>query len=218
MSLPAQAADTQTSVYRYYDRDGLLLYVGITGRGTARNAEHNKTKDWWQFVVRQNVDHYRTREEAHTREVELIEDHTPPFNTQHNPAAAAMRAAYFQYRALPSAQRHVSPIAIEQALERKLPLHFARQRRERGQVEMATHIEHLPLARLIFHTPGISVFHADRRRSVGSFYGVASRGPFTAIQLHVRDPEIEIARGVAHVRRNHPKGTSYRIAQIWLES
>lgn len=48
--------DTPTSLYKYYDRDGVLLYVGITGRGDTRNAEHNKTKFWWKFVSRQSME------------------------------------------------------------------------------------------------------------------------------------------------------------------
>lgn len=41
-----------TSVYRYYDENGLLLYVGITSRGSVRQREHNGDKEWWRFVHR----------------------------------------------------------------------------------------------------------------------------------------------------------------------
>lgn len=38
--------DDRTSLYRYFDDGGALIYVGITGRGIARNVEHDKTKCW----------------------------------------------------------------------------------------------------------------------------------------------------------------------------
>lgn len=73
-----------TSVYLYFDRGNLLLYVGITSRGPMRQHEHNTDKDWWTYVVRQQVEHYPTRAEALQRERELIELLSPPFNSKHN--------------------------------------------------------------------------------------------------------------------------------------
>lgn len=77
--------DGRTAVYRYYDRFGTLLYVGITGRGHRRFAEHVRTKDWWPYVASQEVEHYPTRSDAEDRERYLVEALTPPFNTAMNP-------------------------------------------------------------------------------------------------------------------------------------
>lgn len=88
-----------TSVYLYYDSSDILIYVGITSRGIKRNVEHNTTKDWWRFVARQEVEHFDTRGEALAREKQLIVKHSPPFNTQHNPAVAKVRSAYLLFRA-----------------------------------------------------------------------------------------------------------------------
>lgn len=85
---------TPTSVYRYYDRAGLLLYVGITSRGTRRQAEHNADKEWWPFVTSQDVEHYPARAEAAAREKALIREFRPPFNKLHNPDFANLRALY----------------------------------------------------------------------------------------------------------------------------
>lgn len=94
-STPAQQPDERpTSVYRYYDRNGLLIYVGITNQGIGRNRQHNADKDWWRFVLRQDVTHFRTRQAALDEERNLIQQHRPPFNTQHNPDVADRRAAY----------------------------------------------------------------------------------------------------------------------------
>lgn len=83
-----------TSVYLFYDKHGLLLYVGITSRGVARQSEHNSTKEWWPYVARQEVEHYPNRRHAAERERGLIRRFRPPFNKQHNPDHEATRAAY----------------------------------------------------------------------------------------------------------------------------
>lgn len=109
-----------TSVYRYYDQYGVLLYVGITDRGTERNREHNRDKDWWVLVSRQEVDHHPDRASALTAEAALIRKHQPPFNTQHNPNQQASQEMYFRFRTF----RHISAFDIYQNLEwhRRLPL------------------------------------------------------------------------------------------------
>lgn len=73
-----------TSVYRYFDCVGRLVYVGVTKRGVQRAHEHAKTKDWWPLVTGSTVEHFATREEALEREAELIQRHRPLANIQHN--------------------------------------------------------------------------------------------------------------------------------------
>jgi hypothetical protein len=85
---------TPTSVYRYYDGDGALVYVGITARGVQRQNEHNAHAEWWPFVVRQEVEHYPSRDDAAARERELIQRFGPPFNKQHNEGYEALKARY----------------------------------------------------------------------------------------------------------------------------
>lgn len=92
--LAAGADRVPTSLYKYYDRDGVLLYVGITSRGSARNTEHNKSKSWWQFVERQDVEHHRSRASATQRETSLIRRFAPPFNKQQNPDYETAKSAY----------------------------------------------------------------------------------------------------------------------------
>lgn len=110
-----------TSVYRYYDKHGVLLYVGITSRGVTRNIEHNLDKDWWQYVTTQDVDHYGTRPEALRRERELIAKHQPPFNRQHNPSHEAAREAYLGLR--PHMDEQVIAVhELYRILGKRLPL------------------------------------------------------------------------------------------------
>lgn len=82
------------SVYKYFDKSGILLYVGITGAGILRQRQHNQSKEWWTFVSRQLVEHFKSRAIAHEREVALIQQFNPPFNKQHNKYHAAARRFY----------------------------------------------------------------------------------------------------------------------------
>lgn len=91
---PITAPLTPTSVYRYYDATGVLLYVGITSRATTRQREHNADKEWWPYVARQQVEHFPSRQAAHDHEKALIRKFHPPFNRQHNPDHEAIRTLY----------------------------------------------------------------------------------------------------------------------------
>lgn len=85
-----------TTVYRYYDVNNILLYVGVTSRGAKRNAEHF-SKVWWKYVSRQEMAHYADRRTALAEERKLIASHQPPFNTQLNQSSDASRAAYLEF-------------------------------------------------------------------------------------------------------------------------
>jgi hypothetical protein len=89
---------TPTSVYRYYDARGYLIYVGITRTGISRNRQHNADKAWWPWVASQRVEHFASRDVAHAREIELITEFQPPFNVQHNPEQAQLRQLYVALR------------------------------------------------------------------------------------------------------------------------
>lgn len=90
---------TPTSVYRYFDEFGCLIYVGITNQGIGRNRQHNKSADWWPYVANQSVEHYDSRAEALAVEAESIVKFKPPFNRALNPDQAKSLAAYLATRA-----------------------------------------------------------------------------------------------------------------------
>lgn len=89
-----------TSVYLYFDAEGILIYVGITSRRSVRQAEHRADKDWWPFVARQAIEHYDSRAEAARREAWLIRVMCPPFNSALNPDRQ-MRDAYLRFASAP---------------------------------------------------------------------------------------------------------------------
>jgi hypothetical protein len=117
-----------TSVYRYYDKAGVLLYVGITSRATTRQQEHNADKEWWAFVARQEVEHLDTRPLASERERELIRQFHPPFNKVHNNGWREVREAYL-------AAHHLLPDRQGEALSLTDAFHAAKGRIPLTQVE-----------------------------------------------------------------------------------
>jgi hypothetical protein len=88
---------TPTAVYRYYDRHGVLIYVGVTSRGTTRNFEHVSHAEWWPHVASQEVEHHADRSTALAREKELIREFRPPFNRVHNVDHQTLRATYMAF-------------------------------------------------------------------------------------------------------------------------
>lgn len=113
----------ETSVYRYYDAIGVLIYVGITGRGAARNWEHSRNAEWWSFVARQEVEHHATLRAALDREKRLIQEFRPPFNVLHNHDAASLKSAYVALQAGLTGDPAKDIHSVVRDMNRRLPLH-----------------------------------------------------------------------------------------------
>lgn len=62
------ASGDPTTVYRFYDANDKLLYVGITKNLSRRLAAHTKTKEWWLNVASIKLEHFKNRESARLRE------------------------------------------------------------------------------------------------------------------------------------------------------
>jgi hypothetical protein len=134
---------TPTSVYRYYDRMGALIYVGITSRGIRRNIEHNLDREWWPYVVTQEVDHYATRDEALLLERHLIRKYEPPFNVQHNPNHEGRRADYLGVASIQPIRHAVQLYSL---LGRAIPLLPFDHHPGLGRLVMRTHTAHQLIA------------------------------------------------------------------------
>lgn len=79
------AADAPWTVYECIALDGMVLYVGMTGRGGARLAEH-AGKPWWTAVETIYMWHYTTQESAREAEADMIRRLRPLFNTAGRPS------------------------------------------------------------------------------------------------------------------------------------
>lgn len=76
----AVKADQPTTLYRLFDENDQLLYVGITGAELYRLRQHSGDKSWWQLAVRATFTHYATRQEAEEAEYKAIKEEGPAFN------------------------------------------------------------------------------------------------------------------------------------------
>jgi len=73
-----------TQLYRHFDKDDVLLYVGISLSTIQRLSQHKRTAHWFDKVTRVSVEKYATREEALFKERETIRLEKPLYNIVHN--------------------------------------------------------------------------------------------------------------------------------------
>lgn len=78
------SASAATALYRYYDADDVLLYVGITGDLAERELDHICDSTWMDFAARSTIERFPTRDEAEDAERDAIRDDAPLFNIAHN--------------------------------------------------------------------------------------------------------------------------------------
>jgi predicted GIY-YIG superfamily endonuclease len=72
-----------TTLYRFFDKDDRLLYVGITKNYMTRLTNHIQSKNWIQQAVRCEFEHFDTREEASNAEIDAVQFENPIHNKQY---------------------------------------------------------------------------------------------------------------------------------------
>jgi hypothetical protein len=70
----------RTSLYRHFDAEGRLLYVGISCHVGMRTYEHRRGSHWYFDIVRIEVEHYPNRLRAERAEAIAIRDEDPLHN------------------------------------------------------------------------------------------------------------------------------------------
>lgn len=71
---------TETCVYRYYDYEELLLYIGVSKHPIHRFAEHRRDKWWHSQIHRIEVDWFSSKTGAHCAESAAISLENPIYN------------------------------------------------------------------------------------------------------------------------------------------
>lgn len=74
----------QTALYRFFDAQGSLLYVGIANDPRTRWSSHKGEKRWWGEVATKTLDWFTTREEAERVEESAIVNERPRYNVTHS--------------------------------------------------------------------------------------------------------------------------------------
>lgn len=67
-------------VYRCFDADGALLYIGHSARILGRLEEHAIDKTWFSRIAQVTVEHFPSRAEASAAEAVAIEAEAPSMN------------------------------------------------------------------------------------------------------------------------------------------
>ncbi len=67
-------------LYRFWDCDGVLLYVGLTADPGRRWQAHSKDKGWWSQVARVTVEHFPDRASVEAAERTAITTEKPCHN------------------------------------------------------------------------------------------------------------------------------------------
>jgi hypothetical protein len=68
---------THTTVYRLFDTNRRLLYVGIAGNPGRRFEQHRLDRPWWADVATVTLEHYPARTEASAAEIHAIRTESP---------------------------------------------------------------------------------------------------------------------------------------------
>jgi predicted GIY-YIG superfamily endonuclease len=69
-----------TTLYRYYDAAGALLYVGISKHAIQRLAQHEANKQWQAEIANVRIEHFPDRAAAHAAERAAINTENPAHN------------------------------------------------------------------------------------------------------------------------------------------
>jgi hypothetical protein len=77
---PNQSKENVVALYRHFDSDGVLLYVGIAVDPTNRLKQHLNVSHWRDSIVRVEIERHPTREAALAAELEAIRTEKPLHN------------------------------------------------------------------------------------------------------------------------------------------
>lgn len=71
------------TLYRIFDADGALLYVGATMNPSSRLNEHSKLKPWWDEASTITLEHFASYESLIDAETQAIRTENPKYNQLH---------------------------------------------------------------------------------------------------------------------------------------
>lgn len=76
-------SDTPQDLYRWFDKEGNLLYIGISTNAYGRAKQHKTTAKWWPNAANMTVVSYPSREDVEAAEKDAIRTEKPKFNIRH---------------------------------------------------------------------------------------------------------------------------------------
>lgn len=79
-----ETATERVAIYRLFDCDDALLYIGVAVDPRERWHGHSVEKSWWPQVTRKEVTWHDTRVSAEQAEAKAIKSERPRFNVEHS--------------------------------------------------------------------------------------------------------------------------------------
>jgi len=80
--------EKENILYKIFNCDNEIIYIGITIDFQSRIKDHKYTKDWWSEVSYIRKTKYKNRFKVLEAEKRAIKKYNPVFNIQHNKKAA----------------------------------------------------------------------------------------------------------------------------------
>ena len=71
-----------TSLYRHFDADGDLLYVGVSLSAVYRLSQHKQASGWYSDISRVDIENFTSRTAALIAETAAIQGEDPKYNIQ----------------------------------------------------------------------------------------------------------------------------------------
>lgn len=70
-------------LYRHFDKDGVLVYVGISNSALKRMSGHRSQSKWFDMVVKIEIERFPTRDAALAAEETAIQNEKPLLNLRY---------------------------------------------------------------------------------------------------------------------------------------
>lgn len=76
------ARNEYTQLYRHYDEEGELLYVGVSLSTVQRLANHRDDSSWFKEIRSVTIEGFETRKQALAAERKAVENERPKYNVK----------------------------------------------------------------------------------------------------------------------------------------
>lgn len=113
-----------TTLYRHFDSNDNLLYVGISLSAYERFKQHLSQSGWSIQSIKMTMQHYNTREEALIAEKDAIINERPIHNKVHNTKYKGISILDGVYERLDKLATHINndknPITVKEEFNRRI--------------------------------------------------------------------------------------------------
>lgn len=72
------------TLYRFFNANGDLLYIGVTANAHRRITDHRDEKEWWTEIQTITLEHFPDRDSVLKAERAAIKAELPLYNVVHN--------------------------------------------------------------------------------------------------------------------------------------